>query len=175
MSRAWYLAALLPLAIGIVVGVLAFKRLIDHVESMHRLVAPGEKTLMLDEGDYVVFAETESSVDGVAFVNDRFNVECSLTANGQPIALERPSGTTKYSIGGYSGHSIFTFEMPASTSATLRCTSEGGKAVLAIGTGIGGGIVVGVLALVFGILGAGGAFTIIYIRRRQFLQRSTAR
>jgi hypothetical protein len=175
MSRAWYLAALVPLAIGVVVGVLAIKRMIEHVESLHRLVVPGEKTLMLDEGDYVVYAETESSVDGVAFVNDRFSVECTLVANGQPLALERPTGSTKYSIGGYSGHSIFTFDMPASTSATLRCTSEGGKAVLAIGTGIGGGIVVGVVALVFGILGAGGAFTIIYIRRRQFLQRSGPR
>ena len=174
MSRAWYLAALVPLAIGIVVGVLAFKRLIDHVESMHRIVVPGEKTMMLDAGDYVVFAETESVVDGVAYVNDGFRVECALVSNGTSIALERSGGSTKYSMGGYAGRSIFDFTMPQSTNATLRCTTGGDKAVLAIGTGIGGGIVVGVLALVFGILGAGGAFTIIFIRRRQFLQRGAA-
>jgi hypothetical protein len=164
MSRAWYLAALMPLAIGVVVGVLALQRLTDHIESMHRLVVPGETTIMLDEGDYIVYAETEGVV-----------VDCAVVSNGTPIALERPTGHTTYSRGGYSGHSIYELGMPSSTNATFRCTSEGGKAVLAIGSGIGGGIVVGVLALVLGILAAGGAFTIVFIRRRQFLQRTAAR
>jgi hypothetical protein len=171
MSRAWYLTILVPLALC-ALSVLAFKRLVHNIDSMQRLVVPGERTLTLERGDYKVFAERESVVDGVAYETDRIAVRCSLDDNGKPVELRQATGKIQYSMGGYSGRAIFVFTMPAAGTLRLACTSEDGKAVVAVGTGIGTSIVAAVLTLVFGIIGTVGAFVIVFTLRRRTIKRS---
>jgi hypothetical protein len=170
MSRAWYLTMLMPLGLC-VFGVLAFMRLVDNIEGMQRLVVPGERTLTLDKGDYRVFAESESHVDGVAYANNQYSVRCSLEADGAPIELESSTAKITYSLGGYAGRSIFKFTMRKAGSAKLACTTDDGKAVLAVGTGIGTSIVAGVLTLVFGVIGIVAAFAIVFVLRRRTVRR----
>jgi hypothetical protein len=166
MSRAWYLTMLAPLAL-IGLSVLAFMRLKANIDGMQRLVVPGERALTLEARDYRVFAETESVVDGLAYANERFAVSCSVKHDGKPIELKTSVGKITYSLGAYSGRAIFVFTMPKAGTAQLACTSEDGKAVVAVGTGIGTSIVAGVLTLVFGLLGTIAAFVIVFVLRRK--------
>lgn len=176
MSRAWYLTALVPLAIGITIAVVSFSRLIDNVESMQRLVAPGERTFVLNAGEYVVFGESESTVDGTVYRNDSFAVNCALTTEGgTQIPLSRPTGKTRYALGGYSGTGLFEFALPSAQTVKLACTSEDGKVVLAIGGGIGAAIVVAVVCGLFGLFSAGGVFLLVFLKRRKFLARQRAK
>jgi hypothetical protein len=170
MSRAWYLTIVVPLAVC-VLGVFAFIRLVDNIEGMQRFVIPGERTLTLERGEHKIFAESESHVDGVAYSNERFAVRCSAEADGKPLELRTVTGKIKYSLGGYSGRAMFAFTMPAAGAARIACTTEDGKAVLAVGTGIGVSIVAAVLTLVLGILGTIGAFVIVFVLRRRRLKR----
>jgi hypothetical protein len=171
MSRAWYLTILAPLALcGL--SALAFVRLVHNIEAMQRFVVPGERTLKLDKGDYRVFAESESHLDGVAYANDRYSVRCSLEAGGKPIELETSVGKITYSLAGYSGRAIFVFTMPAAGEARIACTTEDGKAVLAVGTGIGTSIVAGVLTAVFGVIGVFAVFAIVFVLRRRTVRRA---
>jgi hypothetical protein len=153
--------------LGAVGAWLAFSRLVDSIDNMQRLVAPGERDIVLDAGDYVVFGESESVVDGVAYANDQWSVRCSMTFEGAPLELRTVTGRTTYSFGNHAGRAIFEVTMPKSGTAHLACETEQGKAVIAVGTGIGASIVFGVLGLVFGVLLAGGVFTIIFIKRRK--------
>lgn len=166
-SRAWYIAAVVPLVIGALVAWLGFSRLVDSIDSMQRLVAPGERDLVLDAGDYIVFGESESVVDGVAYANDRWSVRCSMALDGAPLELRTVTGRTTYSFGNHAGRAIFELTMPRSGTAHLACETDQGKAVIAVGTGIGASIVIGVIGLVFGVLLAGGVFTIIFVKRRK--------
>ncbi|HEY5951461.1 MAG TPA: hypothetical protein VIV40_38470 [Kofleriaceae bacterium] len=171
LNRAWYLALLAPLALcGL--GVLAFLRLADNIDHMPRLVVPGESTLTLEARDYRVFAESESTVDGVAYANDHFSVRCAIEANGKPLELATPTSRITYQLGGYAGRAIFVFTMPAAGTAKLACETDDGKAVLAVGTGIGTSIVAAVLTLVFGVIGTIAAFVIVFLLWRRGLQRS---
>ena len=67
------------------------------------------------------------------------------------------------------GHGV---PRPAAGTVRLACSSENGKAVVAVGTGIGTSIVAAVLTLVFGILGTIGAFAIVVVLRRRLANRS---
>jgi hypothetical protein len=174
MSRAWYLTMLVPAAL-IVLSVLSFMRLVDNIEGMQRLVAPGERTLTLERGDYRVFAESESTVDGVAYSNERYSVRCAVTANGEPLKLESTTAKITYSMGGYAGRAIFVFTMPAAGTAQLTCTTEDGKAVVAVGTGVGTSLIAALLTGLFGFFGIFGAFTIVFVLRRRSLKRTAAR
>ena len=173
MSRAWYLTALVPLAIGVAIAWVSFTRLVDNVESMQRMVVPGERTFILNGGDYILFGETASIVDGTVYRNDRFAVSCSLAAeDGTPIALERTTGRTRYSVGSYAGGGMFEFTLTTPGTVKLSCDNDGDTAVVAIGGGIGAAIVVGIVCLVFGLLSAIGVFAIVFVRRRRMRQRS---
>jgi hypothetical protein len=176
MSRGWYFVALLPLVIGAGIAVLAFTRLIDSIEQMPRMVVPGEKTFTLPAGEYVIYAESQSTVDGVAYVNERFRVNCSLSASdSSPLPLSSHGGKLKYDLGDYEGGAIFDFELPADGTAKLACETDQPKAVLAIGKSFAMTIVAGVVPLVFGLLGALLAFFVIRRRRKRYLALVSAR
>ena len=59
--------------------------------------------------------------------------------------------------------------------ARIACTTEDGKAVLAVGTGIGTSIVAGVLTAVFGVIGVFAAFSIVFVLRRRTVRRNANR
>lgn len=172
MRRTWYLLALVPFAVGAALAVVSFVRLFDNLEGMPRLVVPGERSLELEAGDYVVYGETESVVDGTAYSNPRFAVRCALAhKDGTPITLSHATVARSYSFGGHAGNGMFEFELPSPETVTLSCTTEDGKAVLAIGRGIGGAIVAGVLSVLLGSLAAVVVFVVVFIKRRRWRRR----
>lgn len=169
MSRAWYLVALVPLALGLGLGALSFLHMIDDIKHMPRVVVPGEQAVELGSGDYIVFGESDSVVDGTAYHAEHFSVRCNLTgAAGNAIELHSTAASTHYAIGGFSGTSMFTFTLPAPQRATLACkTDQDVKAVLAIGRGIGVRVVLALIALVGGILGSVFGMVVVYRRRKR--------
>lgn len=173
MNRAWYLTLIAPLAVCCI-GVLAFIRLVDNIAGMQRFVVPGEHALTLEARDYRVFAERESTVDGVAYSSERISVRCTLDRDGTPIELQAATGKIQYSLGGYAGRAIFKFTMPAAGTAHMSCASDDGKGVLAVGTGIGTSVVAAVLTLVLGVIATVGGFAIVYVLRRRSRKRIAA-
>jgi len=176
MKRTWYLAALVPLAIGVAAALVSISRVTENIATMQRMVAPGERSFVLNAGSYVVFGETDSIVNDTAYHNEQLSVSCSLAReDGTKVALERPTAKTTYSLGGYAGSGIFEFALASPATVKLSCTTEAGKAVLAIGGGVGAAIVVGLISGLFGFFGAGGVFLVVFIKRRRWLRsRATA-
>lgn len=175
MRRTWYLTALVPLAIGIAIAATSCSRLMDNIESMQRMVAPGERAFVLNAGDYAVFLERESVVNGTVYRTGEPTVRCSLaTEDGKPIELGTPAGRLQYSLGSYAGRAVFEFELEAPVTVKLSCTSDSGQAVLAVGGGIGASIVVAVVAALFGFFSAVAVVVIIFVKRRR-LARAQAK
>lgn len=177
MTRLWYLLGLVPFAIGLGIGALSFLRMIDDVKHMPRVVVPGEQAVALGSGDFIVFGESDSIVGGTAYHAERFSVRCNLTgADGAPIELHSTAASTHYTIGSYAGSSMFTFTLPSTQRVTLACkTDQDVRAVLAIGRGIGVRIVIGVVALVSGILATVFATIVVYRRRKRYRELVAAR
>jgi hypothetical protein len=176
MSRKWYLAALVPLVIGVAVGLLSITRLMGAIEDMPRMMVPGSHAFALAADDYVVYGESKSVVDGQAIVNERFNVRCVLKdASGAPLALTAHAGSARYAIGSYAGESLFDFTLPAAGTVTLACEMNDGKAVLAIGGGIGLSIVIGVVSTVLGFIAAIITLVVVRKRRKRYLELVAAR
>jgi hypothetical protein len=168
MSRLWYLVALVPIAIGVIVVVKNVRGLFDDIEHMQRVVVPGERTLKLDAGDYVIYGETKSRVDGVSYINESFNVRCALSAaDGTAIKLESKTGSSQYTLAGYEGHSMFDVSIPKAGDYHFACEGDSKAAVLAFGHGIGMTLVVTILAGVFGLLLSGGVFLLVFLKRRK--------
>lgn len=168
VSGWWYLLALVPVAIGVALAVVGVFRMIDEIEAMQRVVVPGEDDLELAAGDYVVYGETESQVSGTYYRNTSIALRCAITGpDGQQITLDTPTGTTKYTMGGYSGQSMFEFEAPSAGTYHLQCTGDGSPAVLAIGTGIGTGIVLIVVSALVGFIAALVVFFVVRRKRKR--------
>lgn len=172
MRRTWYLLALVPFAVGAALAVVSFVRLFDNLEGMPRLVVPGERSVELDAGNYVVYGESRSIVDGTAYVSDQFSVRCALAKqDGTEIPLSHSSIERTYELGDHAGSGLFEFELPTRETVKLSCTTEDGKVVLAIGRGIGGAIVAGVLSVMLGGLAAVVVFVVVFIKRRRWRRR----
>jgi len=169
-SRAWYLICFAPLIMCGAVAIGFFMGLAGQIEGMQRVVVPGEKTFQLLPGDYIVFGEHKSKVAGATYRNDSFRVTCTLADNsGRQVPLASVGAShTKYSLGDFSGSSMFEIAIPAEGLYTLACTGDANdKAVLAIGQGIGKSIVTSVLMLLAGLISSGIAVLMLFLRRRK--------
>lgn len=177
-TRGWYvLAAVLAIAGATAGGLFIYHRVTAMTGHLIRVVVPGEAALPLVPGSYTIFHEYRSEVDGkVYYANSLSGLRVALRApDGRRIALASPSGTSRYTIAGRAGVSVFTFAAPAQGIYSLTAAYEDGarqpQTVLAVGTGFLTEIFVTVaisLALIFG--GIGGAVAIIvavYLARRR--------
>ncbi|MCE9572832.1 MAG: hypothetical protein K8W52_06720 [Deltaproteobacteria bacterium] len=163
-----YFFAALPMLLGIAAAVAFGVRLYTGVRDMERIVVPGERDLTLDAGDYVGFLESSSVVDGVSYSTRSFSGSCNLaSAAGDAIRLDSPSGSTTYSFGSYAGQSSFAFTIPTSGTYHLACTGEKPSAVIAIGQGVGMGIVAILLAGFGGAVLSVVVFLLIYRRNKR--------
>jgi hypothetical protein len=158
--------------------------LLGHMErlrsSLVQVVAPGEKELnLMQPGDYTVFYEQESVVDGRVYSTGEqlSGLECQLVllGRGSAIALTAPAMSTTYLIGGRSGRSIFRLRIERSGAYLFSCRYAGGRAgpdvVLAIGRDFSGRVftlTVEALAVVLGSLAiAVGIAAVTAVRRER--------
>jgi hypothetical protein len=146
-SRAWFLLSVLPLIAGGGFVARSCVAMQHEVESMTRVVVPGEADVWLDKGEWVFYGETESEVGGHEYDSGSFTVSCSLTeGDGTAMDLEGPSGHTTYTLFGYHGESMYEATVPADGYYHFACRGSDAPAVIAIGRGIGSSIVTLVLA-----------------------------
>ncbi len=152
--RVWFA---LPIVLFLGLGALAvhfFLALRDDVVDMKRVVVPGEAEVELGAGEYVLYAETTSEVDGRGYHAEGVSFSCSVTdPDGAPVSLETPSTSSSYTMFGFAGKSAFELDAPLAGTYRIDCRGDGGPAVLAIGRGFG-------TSLLFCILCGIGAFVL---------------
>lgn len=167
-SRAWYALTAIPGIVAVAIAVWLVIGMIEDVERMPRVVIPCTHELSLAAGHHVIYGETASMVDGVAYVATSFSVRCSLTApDHTALALERPTGSTHYSIGDYSGQSLFAVDVPRTATYRLACESPDARSVLAIGSGGFATVVVALILVVVLALSATGIIGWLVHRARR--------
>lgn len=165
----WYascvLLFLVPAGIG---GVVFAKKLFHLTDRLVQVVVPGSAELKLDQpGVNTVFLEEESVVNGRIFSTNGgvAGLNCSVHGqDGSTIVLRRPSTSTTYTLGGRNGKSVLEFNISQPGIYHFECGYEQGRSgpdvVLAVGTGVGSGIIASLLA---GFLGIGGGVALAAI------------
>lgn len=165
MSKAWYLLAVVPLVASAVVLPLVSASF-DEVRVIQRVSVPGEHTLKLAPGNYVVYRESKT-----ADAETPFSVRCTAQAgDGSLLQLETGGARYTYETDVHKGESIYKLSIEEAASVQLTCQSEPpGVLSIAHGVELGSWIFSGVLSIAgsFGVLAAGGIFTLIFIKRRK--------
>jgi hypothetical protein len=176
-SPLWFVVIGVIAVASIVAAALYAMPRLDTVGSdMIRVVVPGNAVLELDKpGDYVVYHEKHSTVDGRYYASDRVEgLRVRLTTDtGAEVPVGEPKYSATYSIGNRSGTSIYSFTVDRPGRYRLVASLEGGrtepKAVLAIGQGTVWGIfrlVLGTLAIAFGGIGVAAVLLFVVLWRR---------
>ncbi len=154
-GRIFYLLAVVPLILGVVAMVAILATGLPKMDDgLEQIVVPGERTLTLEPGAHTVFLETRSVVDGTVYAVDSVSgLSVTVTgADGTPVTLATPSGSSTYTLGGREGHSVNTFQIDRVGAYTVSAGYGGGEGpttVIAVGQGFMGAL----LVLVFSALG----------------------
>jgi hypothetical protein len=171
VTRRWYLASLVPMLFGVIIGVLTLLSAYVNVKDMPRLVAPGEKTIHFDGGMYLLYGEHASFVDGTAYHTDELSVRCTLRdAAGASVAVEPPRSVTSYRFPTFEGSAVFQMSITRPGDYTLACdTGSQAHVVVAIGRNIRITLIIGLVAFLAGIAGALVALVVVWGRRKRAL------
>ncbi len=140
---AWFALTIVPIAVAALLTVNEFRGLSSEIRGMQRVVVPGEGVVTLDAGEHVAYGETASVVGGTAYHTSSFSTSCALVddSSGEAVTLTATTGTTEYSLAGFSGTAMFDFTIPRAGAYRLTCTGDSTPAVIAIGDGLGWNIV----------------------------------
>lgn len=176
----WYALFALPFALaGITIFIYALIYGISHVtDSLVQVVVPGESQLEFKQANlYDVFLERQSVVKGKVYSTDSSvnGLQCNLVpASGVEKIEMRPARmATTYDVGGRSGRSIFEFRVPRDGAYNFACgyseMARGPEVVLAIGSGVGEGIMHAISISIAGLFGgmvlAAGVMVCVFVLR----------
>lgn len=121
-------------------GIFLTSRLADMQEGLTRFLVPGETVLTLAAGEYTIFHEPNSVIDGTAYVStglDGLNV--AVSGPDGEIAPLTTASSGRYNFPGHSGYSLFDFSAPVAGDYTVTAAypgaDDGPKTVLAVGAG----------------------------------------
>jgi hypothetical protein len=168
-SRKGYLVALGCGVFGLLMAGMLMLRLYQQVNRFPRFAVPGETTVELEAGEYVLYAEP---LPGAVITN--ISTSCGgLDSAQKKVELSTPTARTQYSFGAHHGFSLFTASVATSGKTRFQCQGDD-KFQLAIGRGLGAGIVIAILSCLGGI-GAALYFFIKTLRRRQRTGRPAPR
>lgn len=179
-SKAGYWLAPLPLLVGIAIALWVGLGAVAEVShAFTRIVAPGTGVVAFEKpGNYTIFHESESVVDGRVYVAKNISgmkVDVAPEAGGAAIAVHPPSVHSTYTLGGSSGESMLEFAVAEPgryrVTAAYQSGQDGPKTVLAIGGGVIGTIFRAVAIVLVAILfGFGLSLALLlttYFRRRR--------
>lgn len=183
-GRVLYLLALVPPLLGVVamIAILA-TQLPKMDDGLEQIVVPGGRSLMLEPGSNTVFLETRSVVDGRVYAIDGSAVSGLAVhvegADGTPVVLGTPAGTSTYSLNGREGYAINTFRVDRAGTYTVSAryeaadgtVGEGPTTVIAVGQGFFGTLMMTILSAL-GAMFLSGAVSIgimvwVWSRRRR--------
>lgn len=170
-GRIWYLAGVLIwiAGCGATLGIgLGYGK--SQLEAMHRVVIPGETSFELAAGDYTGFYEVKSMVDGASYVgpDSISGVRCGVVnkATGEPVTIEAAGSSVKYTLGSYSGASMFEFTIATAGTYEVGCDYDGAPIVIAVGQGVGR-MIVYIIVAAFGAFALGAIAIIAVYRKRR--------
>ncbi|MHC4562161.1 MAG: hypothetical protein ACYS8X_05235 [Planctomycetota bacterium] len=181
-SAWWYtlVAGLLvaSIAIGVWGPVSMVFRIASDIRSITRVVMPGEETIALAKGSYVISHETKSMIGGRRFhrTSELGDVTCRVTneASGEGVAIEPLTGSLHYTMGNYEGEGLWRFDAPENGHYVLAARAVGDAAraeefVLAVGPPFPWrGLILGIVAVSIAcmlFLGAVVLFLVVIIQR----------
>ena len=155
-----------------------FHGLTHATDSLTQIVAPGRAELDLQPGRYTVFLEEQSTVNGTIYSTTQsvsgLACRASSVQNGSTVAMQKPTMSTSYSVGGRSGHSVLEFSIQQAGKYAVACDygegAKGPEVVVAVGSGVGETItrtIVGGLAALFGGVGAALAVVVVGVIMRE--------
>lgn len=147
-SRRGYLVALaLALSGGAVMG-LMFWRLSSQVDKLTRIAVPGTSEIMLAAGESIGYGEPADGDVGEFMLAAHCN---AVAQDGSEIVINAPSTKVSYQLGSRQGVSLLSIKMATPGKVTITCTTDHAF-TLAIGGGVGTSIVLGILAMLAGML-----------------------
>jgi hypothetical protein len=166
-GRRGYLVGIGVFVLGFAIAGLQLWRVYAQVQAFPRVEMPGSATLELPSGQLIGYAEPV----GLGTLSE-LSARCEATdAGGKVIALRRATSNVSYSFGSYQGISLLELDIPTAGTITFRCESES-KFRVAIGSGIGGGIVAVAVSVFGGSLV--GLVIVLLTRRRRRRDRAAA-
>ena len=147
-----------------------FHEVMHTTDSLTQIVVPGSTELNLQPGQYSVFLEEQSVMNGKIYSTtqsiDGLACRVSSVQSGASIAIQKASMNTSYSVNGRSGHSVLEFPIQQAGRYRFACDygegSTGSEVMVAVGAGVGEaifGTVLTGLAAFFG--GGGGGLAVI--------------
>ena len=178
-GRRWYLAAVAIFLAGMAgMGAFLFDRLSHMADGLTQIVVPGERTLTLEPGNYTIFHESRSVVDGRIYDSPSLGglAVAVTSAAAQPVALAPVTMSGRYTFGGRTGFAAFDFTVvePGDYTVAGRYPDPAGgpETVIAVGRGFLGSL----FGTIFGGLGIafGGAAIALFVALRTFLRRRRA-
>lgn len=185
-GRWYYGLAVLVAVAGIALSISTMISAISSLGSeMQQIVVPGESDLQLiDVGEYTVFYENQTVVDGRIYSTDEnisgLRIEVKNKTTGIKVASYSPKGSFSYSFGDRTGRSVLAFniEQPGiyQLSAEYPEGTNGPQVVLAVGHGLAGSLVSGIMLpmmLFFGSIAAAAIIVIVtYLKRHEAAKRA---
>jgi hypothetical protein len=152
-SLTWFWISGLLLVAAIVCVILAvtsFVSVNNQVRDFQRVSIPGHGPVTFSStGDYLVFFEGPGQGSG------RARLLLRRASSGQPVKIGGLSGKSEnYTLGGHSGQAVASFTITRAGRYELTTAPLSGPPPtdVAVGRGLGGGIVRGILLIVAGIL-----------------------
>jgi hypothetical protein len=148
-----------------------FHGVMHTTDSLTQIVVPGSTELDLRPGQYSVFLEEQSVVNGKVYSTtqsiDGLACHVSSVLSGAAIAIRKASMSTSYSVNGRSGHSVLEFPIQQPGRYRFACdygeSSRGPELVVAVGTGVDEAIFGTVLGGLAAFLGGGGGGLIVVL------------
>lgn len=180
-GRIWYLVAVGIFLAGMAaMAVFLLTRLTGFDEGLTRFIVPGEQALTLDAGNYTIFHEAQSVIDGKIYASSGLGgLMVNVTgADGGEVAL-RSSGSGRYTFGGHTGFAVFDFTAASAGAYVVAGRyadgAPGPETVLAVGQGFLSSLlwtIFGALGIAFGgaAIAAAIGVTVLVKRRRAGLQ-----
>jgi hypothetical protein len=171
-ARTWYWVggAVVALGVGIaallaVNGVMGF---VNRIDDFQRVPLGRQGTVELeDTGGYTLYYEQRFSSEGLI---PGFDVDLAPEGGGDPVALSEYGSDVTYDIGRRHGRALYSFRISEPGRYVLRVGSPGGREgattreVVAVGRGLGRGLVVRIVtAALAGLLGLGAGAVIIIV------------
>jgi hypothetical protein len=152
-SRTWFwvAGALLAVAVAcIIVAIASFVSVSNQVKDFQRVVIPGSGPVTFTStGDYLVFFEGPGQGRG------RARLLLRSASTGQAVRIGGLSGKSEsYTLGGHSGQAVASVTITRAGRYELATAPLSGPppADVAVGRGLGGGIVRGILFILAAVL-----------------------